>query len=75
MQLIDEAKHWWRMSSTWASGSAVGILSIWNMMPNDVHGRIPAWVTLPIGFGLWGVIMLARLWKQPKLEARISGGK
>lgn len=69
-KLIDGWQDWWRWASTWASGTGIGILTVWNMMPFSVRQVVPDWLMLLVGAVLWGGVLLARLWKQPKAEAK-----
>lgn len=69
-KLVEGWQDLWRMASTWASGTGIAILTIWNMMPSSVRNVVPDWLMLLIGGVLWGLVLLARIWKQPKLEAK-----
>jgi hypothetical protein len=66
--LIDDAKLWWRHATTWVSLFGIGALTTWNMMPEATHRVIPGWADALIGTALWGAVMIARFWPQPKLE-------
>jgi hypothetical protein len=67
-KLVDDAADWWRWASTWASGTGIGILAVWNMMPFNVRYLIPDWALVIVGVGLWGLVLAARIWKQPTKE-------
>lgn len=64
-KLVDDVSDIWRWASTWASGSGIAILTVWNMMPFNVRYLIPDWVLIPVGVFLWGIVLAARVWKQP----------
>jgi len=64
--LVDDVQNWWRWASTWASGTGFFILVAWNQMPISVQRQFPDWIEIPVGFGLWGLVMLARIWAQKK---------
>ena len=64
--LVDDARDWWKWASTWASGTGVGVLVVWNMMPPSIRYMLPDWVLVPVGIGLWSLCLAARIWKQPK---------
>lgn len=79
MKLIDEARQWWKLWSvrlngiglallTWLALDPVALLAVWNMMPADVRGRLPGSAAALIGAVLFGLSMIARLVRQPKLE-------
>lgn len=79
MTLIEEARQWWRLWSqrinaigllllTWFAVDPVAVLTVWNMMPAEVRGRVPANSVALIGAVLFALSMIARLVRQPKLE-------
>ena len=71
-RLIDEWREWWRFSSTWASAWAIGVLTVWNLMPPAVRMAVPDAVELAIGALLWGFVLLCRVWNQPGSQAKID---
>lgn len=79
MTLIDDCKRWWKLWSIrlnaigllilgWIQFDPVSALAVWNMMPGPVASRIPAGMVSTLGMILFGLSMLARVVKQPKLE-------
>lgn len=51
------------------------ILQVWNMMPSGVAARVPENFVSWVGAFLfaWAMLtVLARLWRQPKLQAKIQ---
>lgn len=50
-------------------------LAVWNLMPGSVASRVPAAFVERVGAVLfiWALItVIARLWRQPKLAAKIQ---
>ncbi len=70
--LIDEWREWWRFSSTWAAAWAIGMLTVWNLMPPAVRDIVPDPAELAIGAFLWGFVLLCRLVRQPGAQAKID---
>ena len=79
MKLIEGAKQWWRLWSvrlnalglallTWFALDPVALLSVWQMMPPEVRGRLPGSSVAIIGAVLFALSMIARLVRQPKLD-------
>lgn len=73
--LIDEWREAWRFSSTWAAAWAIGVLTVWNMMPVAVRTVVPDWLEILIGAVLWGFVMLCRVIAQPKAREKIEAKK
>lgn len=73
--LIEEARDWWRFSSTWAAAWAIGVLTVWNMMPVAIRLVVPDWIEILVGALLWGFVMLCRLAAQPKAREKIEARK
>lgn len=72
MVWIDEWRSVWRFSSTWAAAWAIGVLTVWNMMPSAVRTVVPDWLEILIGVSLWGFVMLCRVTAQPKAREKIE---
>lgn len=70
MRLVDDWRDAWRFTSIWASGAGLGALTVWNMMPAAVRGIVPDWIEVVGGIALWGVVIVARLAPQPKLQEK-----
>jgi hypothetical protein len=79
VKLIEEARQWWRMWSqrinafgllilSYIAIDPVSVLVVWNMMPPEVRTRAPITLVASIGAVLFGLAMLARMVRQPKLE-------
>lgn len=79
MQLIDDARQWWRLWSVrlnaiglailaWVQFDPVSVLAVWNMMPLDVRAALPPTTVRIVGLALVALAMIARLVKQPKLK-------
>lgn len=68
MQLIDEAKHAWKMLSMQAMGAALALQGAWSQAPDDLKASIPhQWVTYAT-VALLVLGMLGRLVKQGDSE-------
>lgn len=78
-RLVPEARAWWKLWSirfnsaglfilSLAQFDHIGVLSIWNMMPPAVTRVLPPEFLTWVGMTLFGLGMLARFVKQPKLE-------
>lgn len=81
MKLVNDVKHWWRMWSVrlnalglallgWVAIDPVSVLYVWNMMPGHVRERLPVSLVGIIGAVLFGLSLVARLVRQPKLETK-----
>lgn len=56
----------------WFAIDPVSLLYVWSMMPPAVHDLIPSqWLSL-VGAALFALSLLARMVKQPKMEAKIN---
>jgi len=82
--LIPDIKLVWRMWSVrlnaiglailaWVQIDPVSVLAVWNMMPYDVRHALPSNTISIIGMIVFGLSMLARVVRQPKLEAKRNG--
>lgn len=80
MQLIDNARQWWRLWSIrlnaigiailgWVQFDPVGALTVWNMLPPAVRDVLPANFLTVAGLALFVLSMLSRVVAQPKLGA------
>lgn len=81
MKLIPNWKSMWRAWSVrlnalgltilaWFALDPVSLLAVWNMMPPAVHDIIPTQFLSGVGAILFALSMIARLVKQPKMEAK-----
>jgi hypothetical protein len=84
LKLIEGARQWWRMWSqrinalgllilSYIAIDPVSVLVVWNMMPPEVRARAPVTLVASIGAILFGLSMLARMVRQPKLEKSDGG--
>lgn len=82
-RLVDNwnlAWRWWSVRFnalgililSWIQFDPVGPLYVWSLMPDPVREILPRNFMMIIGIALFGLSMLARVVKQPKLEN--SGG-
>lgn len=78
--LIPEARLWWRFWSirmnalglailAWVQFDPVSVLAVWNMMPRQVQGIVPEHALSALALVFFALAMLARIVRQPKLEA------
>lgn len=56
----------------WFAIDPVSLLAVWNMMPAPVRDLIPEQLLSTIGAVLFGLSMLARLVRQPKMQEKID---
>ena len=70
--LIAGWREAWRFSSLWFGTFAIGALTVWNMMPPAVRDVVPDPIELAIGGVLWGGLVVSRIAKQPRSQARID---
>lgn len=82
MKFIDDwCRKWWRLWSIrlnaiglailgYVQFDPVGALGVWNMLPFEVRRVVPNNILAIVGVALFGLSMLARLVKQPKLEKK-----
>ena len=81
--LVPEARDWWRLASirlnaigaallAWVTFDPVSVLAVWNMMPANLRGVIPANAFQFIALILFGLGMLARFVRQPKVQANVA---
>lgn len=86
MKLLPHWRAMWRAWSvrlnaiglailTWFAIDPVSLLAVWNMMPAAVHQVIPAQVASILGALLFGLSMLARLVRQPKMQEKIDAAE
>lgn len=79
MQLIANARQWWRLWSirfnalgllilSWVQFDPVSALGVWNMMPHIVRTVLPHNFVMLVGMGLFVLSMLARVVVQPRLD-------
>lgn len=61
---VADWRDWWHWWSTWA----LTALMVWNMLPPVLAGFISLPVQLGVSALLFGSVVLARLWDQPKLD-------
>lgn len=70
------AWRWWSMRLnaiglvilSYVQFDPIGALQVWNMMPHPVRMFLPSNFLMIIGLILFGLSMLARVVKQPKLH-------
>jgi hypothetical protein len=76
--LVSEARDWWKLWSirlnavgaailAWVTFDPVSVLAVWNMMPASLREVIPANAFQFAALVLFGLGMLARFIKQPKV--------
>ena len=81
MILIPNWKSMWRAWSVrlnalglallaWFAFDPVSLLAVWNMMPAAIHDLIPTQLLSGVGALLFALSMIARIVKQPKMEAK-----
>jgi hypothetical protein len=81
MTFIENARHWWRLWSLrlnalglailgYVQFDPIGALAVWNMLPFEVRRVLPPNFLTIVGMVLFGLSMLARLVRQPRLERR-----
>lgn len=79
MQLIDNARQWWRLWSIrlnalglailgWVQFDPVSALAVWNMLPYEARRVLPPNFLMIVGMALFALSMLSRLLAQPKLR-------
>lgn len=79
MQLIENARNWWRLWSQrlnavglallgWFAFDPVATLYVWNAMPHAVRDIVPPRYMLLLSAVFFALAMIARMVKQPKLE-------
>ena len=56
----------------WVSIDPVSVLYVWQMMPPEVRGLIPTQIVSILGGLIFGLSMLARIVRQPKLQEKIN---
>lgn len=54
----------------WVQVDPVSVLAVWNMLPPDARKILPPNFISIVGIIIFGLSMLARLVRQPKLEAK-----
>lgn len=78
MQLVENARQWWKLWSirlngiglailAWVQIDPVSALAVWNMMPGDVRRVLPTNIVTIVGLSFFALSMIARLVVQPKL--------
>lgn len=83
MKLLPHWRELWRSWSVrlnalglailgWFAIDPVSLLAVWNMMPAGVHDLFPSQIISVLGAVLFGLSMLARLVRQPKLREKID---
>jgi hypothetical protein len=81
--LVPEAREWWRLASirfnaigaallAWVTFDPVSVLGVWNMMPANLREVVPSNAFQFIALILFGLGMLARFVKQPKVQAHVA---
>lgn len=81
MKLIPDWRLMWRSWSVRLNALGLAILaivavdpvmllSVWNMMPAAVRDLVPTQLLSAVGAALFGLSMLARIVRQPKLEEK-----
>lgn len=82
-RLVPEAADWWRLASirfnaigaallAWVTFDPVSVLGVWNMMPANLRQIVPPDAFQVIALILFGLGMLARFVKQPKVQAHVA---
>ncbi len=81
MQLIDNARQWWRLWSirlnalglailSWVQFDPVSALAVWNMLPHEARRVLPPNFLMIVGMVLFALSMLSRVLVQTKLRRR-----
>lgn len=81
MRFIDDCKHWWRLWSVriqaigaawmaWLLIAPETMLQLWMMVSPESRAVLPRWLVVGMPLALFVLATLARLVKQPKLEAK-----
>lgn len=70
MQLIDEAKQWWRMLSVQAMTAAGAIQGAWMYVPDDMKAAIDHRIVSGVTIGLLVLGILGRLVKQDAVSGK-----
>ncbi len=84
--LVEEAREWWMLWSTrlnaigvailaWIQIDPVGVLEVWNMMPESIQSVVPSNIFQLVAITLFLLGMMARFVKQPKVEERNEARK
>jgi hypothetical protein len=79
--LVPDARLWWRWWSqrfnaiglailAWVQFDPVSVLAVWNMMPVQLRGVLPEHALVGLALVFFALAMLARIVRQPKLEAK-----
>lgn len=79
--LVPGARLWWRWWSirfnaiglailAWVQFDPVSVLAVWNMMPAQVRNVMPEHALTILAVIFFGLAMLARVVRQPKLDQR-----
>mgnify|MGYP005848911033 CR=1 FL=1 len=80
-RLVPDARRVWLYWSTWLEAAglailgfvqleAVGVLSVWNMMPAQVRSILPNHIAEPIAMVLFVAAIVAKFIRQRNLEKR-----
>lgn len=59
----------------WIAVDPVSLLYVWSMMPVEVRDLVPAQFLSLIGAVLFGLSMIARLVRQPKMQEKIHAAE
>lgn len=65
LELIDDAKRWWRLFSVQAMVLAGAVQGAWAAFGDDLKQNIPHWLVTTITLGLLAAGVGGRLTKQP----------
>lgn len=68
MQLIPNWRQAWRMFSVQAQAVALAVMGAWQVMPDDLRGRVPAWAVLTVAMVLLVAGIIGRLIDQPSVQ-------
>lgn len=64
LQLIPEARRWWRMFSMQAMGAASALLGAWGALPDELQTKVPAGLVVGVAVALLVLGMVGRLVQQ-----------
>lgn len=61
---VSDWRDWWHWWSTWTYSA----LTVWLMLPVVLQMHIPNVLNFTVSAVLWGSVVAARVWDQPKLD-------
>lgn len=81
MKIVSDWKLLWRTWSMrinalglaimgWVTVDPTAVLMVWNMLPVDIRDALPTQLLGAVGISLFGLSMIAKLVRQPKLEEK-----